>query len=733
MEREVEIITGSVEEVTFRSEESGFTVLQIEYQDEPVTAVGVMPTVVSGEFVRLEGTWQVHPSFGRQFKVSGCVSEMPSSVAGMYRYLASGVIKGIGESTAEKLIRTFGEEVFSVLENEPERLTQIKGISLSKAKKMSELFASQKALRNTMATLREYGMSPSESMRAYRSIGRELEEKFYENPYILCEDEIGMSFERADAIADRLPQRPHEMLRIMAGIKHILRHNLGNGHSCIPRSKLLMPAKNLLECSEDDVEIAIDNLISTEELVEKQLGKRTFLFLPPIYRAEKTIANKLRMFCAYPPEPIAVSSELMQFVEGSLGIGFEGKQALAIKTALEKGLLILTGGPGTGKTTTLKGIISLMEQRGLKIALTAPTGRAAKRITEITGIEAQTIHRLLGAVYGKKGKMVCRVNESDPLDIDAIIIDEISMVDVTVFAALCEALPLGCRIIMVGDFDQLPPVGAGNILQDIIAWEQIDVVKLTEIFRQAMQSDIITNSHRIVSGEYPDIVSNDNDFFFIEENDKEAAQHKIVDLVTRRLPKAYGYSPKADIQVLCPSHKGEVGTLHLNLLLQSVINPDVPKQKKINRGGFFLKEGDKVMQSRNNYDIPFEVIGEDNAGAGVFNGDIGTITAIDFRNSVLEVTFEDKKALYPMESCSDLELAYAVTVHKSQGSEFPVVIMPVIGVPKLLQYRNLLYTAVTRAKKTMILIGSQSEIKMMVDNDKKAKRYSALKYFLEDN
>ena len=731
MQNEEVIINGTVEEVTFRSSESGFCVLQIECEGEPVTAVGVMPSVVAGELVRLEGVWQVHPSFGKQFKVSGCISEMPSSTAGMYRYLASGVIKGIGESTAEKMIQKFGEDTFYVIENEPERLTQIKGLSQSKAEKVSEQFVAQKALRNTMAALQEYGMSPTESMRAYRTYGASIEHKFYDNPYILCEDEIGMSFERADSIADRLPIRPHEMVRIMAGIKHILRHNLGNGHSCVPRDKITAPAKSLLSCSEDDAEIAVDNLISTEEIIEKELGNRAFLFLPKIYAAERTIAQKMKMFCAYPPESIPVSGELMAFAENSLHITFEGKQKLAIQTALEKGLLILTGGPGTGKTTTLKGIIGLMEQRGLNIALTAPTGRAAKRITEITGIEAQTIHRLLGAAYRDKGSMHFQKNEREPLEIDAIIIDEISMVDVTVFAALCEALPLGCRIIMVGDFDQLPPVGAGNILQDIMAWGAIDTIKLTEIFRQAMQSDIITNSHRIVNGEYPDTRSNDNDFFFMPEEEKELARSTVLDLVTRRLPKAYGYDAKQDIQVLCASHLGEVGTLNLNICLQALLNPETPKKKTLNRGGFVLREGDKVMQIRNNYDIPFEIPGEE-GGAGVYNGDIGTLTRIDFRNSVAQVEFDDKIALYPFESCGDLELAYAVTVHKSQGSEFPVVVMPVLSVPKPLKYRNLLYTAVTRAKRILVLVGSEAELRAMVDNNKKAKRFSALKYFLNE-
>lgn len=729
---ESEIITGSVEEVSFRNAENGFSVIEVEVDSDTVTAVGVMPEVVAGEVVRLEGVWQVHASFGQQFKVSGCISEMPSTVAGMYRYLSSGIIKGVGESTARKIIKKFDENTFDVIENEPQRLTQIKGISPNKAEEISKTFTSQKALRNTMAALGDYGMSPAESMRAYRFYGASIEDKFSDNPYILCDEGIGMSFERADSIAMRLPKRPHEMVRIMAGIKHILRHNLGNGHSCVPRDKITAPAKSLLECSEDDAEIAVDNLISTEEIIEKELDGRAFLFLPQIYEAERTIAAKMKMFCEYPPERIEVSEELINFAQNTLKIEFEGKQELAIKTALEKGLLILTGGPGTGKTTTLKGIISLMEQRGLEIALTAPTGRAAKRITEITGLEARTIHRLLGAQYSDKGKMVFQKNERDQLDIDAIIIDEISMVDVSVFAALVEAIPLGCRIIMVGDFDQLPPVGAGNILQDVILWGKIDIIKLTEIFRQAMKSDIVTNSHRIVNGEYPDLSKNDNDFFFIYEDDKQAASQTVADLVTRRLPKAYNINPAKDIQVLCASHLGEVGTLSLNIVLQSLINAESKNKKSIKRGGFYLREGDKVMQIRNNYDIPFESTVDNSAGTGVFNGDIGLLRTIDFKNSVAEVVFDDKVALYPLESTSDLEPAYAVTVHKSQGSEFDVVVLPVLGIPKMLKYRNLLYTAVTRAKKLLVIIGSDAELKEMVDNDKKARRFSALKYFLNE-
>lgn len=730
MENETEVLNGSVEEVPYFNEENGFTVLEIGTDNETVSAVGVMPAVVPGEYVRLEGNWQIHQSFGRQFRVTGCVCEMPSGVAGMLRYLSSGIIKGIGESTARKIVDKFGENTFDVIENDCVRLAQIKGLTEKKAEDISKQFSQQQKVRNIMDALREYGMTPTESMRAYKVLGANIEKEFEKNPYVMCDDGIDMSFERADEIAMKLPIRPHEMLRIMAGIKHILRHNLGNGHTCIPRDKVTEPAKNLLDCDTDEAEIAVDNLISTEEIIEDQLGGRDFLFLPYIYDAERTIAAKMKMFVQYPPAGIPVSDELMRFAENNLKIKFQSQQEKAIKISLEKGLLILTGGPGTGKTTALKGIISLMQRQNLKILLSAPTGRAAKRITEITGVEAKTIHRLLGAQYSAGGKMIFQKNERDPLETDAIIIDEISMVDVTVFSALLEALPLGCRIIMVGDFDQLPPVGAGNILQDIMSWGKIDTVRLTEIFRQAMKSSIITNSHRIVKGQMPDITSNDNDFFFISEADRLYAQQTVTDLAVNRLPKAYKFNPVKDIQILCASHLGETGTLSLNLMLQEKLNPPQKGKKNLKRRGFTLREGDKVMQIRNNYDIPYVSLSGESEGSGVFNGDIGILSTVDFRNSSVKVVFDDKIAVYPMDSCSDLELAYAVTVHKSQGSEFDAVIMPLVSVPKPLEYRNLLYTAVTRAKKILVIVGRAEELKAMVENDRKAKRFSALKYFL---
>ncbi len=728
---ESEQISGTVESISFYNEENGFTVMCVDIEGKPVTAVGVMPKVAAGESVRLEGIWQIHSSFGRQFKVSGCVSTIPQSVGGMHAYLASGAIKGIRESTAEKIIEKFGEKSFEIIENEPERLSQIKGITLKKAEEISAEFIRQQHLRETMEYLRELGMTPGESMRAYHAFGGCIENRIKEDPYILCNDEIGMSFERVDEMVNHFVSRPHEMIRIMAGIKYILRHNLGNGHSCVPREKVIEPAKNLLECSADDAEIAIDNLISSEEIVEAALNGRYFLFLPEIYDAEKTISQKIKMFCAYPPQSISVSEELMDFAQQKLDITFEQQQRRAIRAALEKGLLILTGGPGTGKTTAIRGIISLMDRQGLNILLTAPTGRAAKRMTEITGIEAQTIHRLLGAQRSADRKLRFEYSAHNPLKADAVIVDEVSMVDVTVFAALLEALPLGCRIIMVGDFDQLPPVGAGNILQDIIEWGGIEVIKLTEIFRQAMQSGIVTNSHRIVKGEMPVYSNRNGDYFMIEQHDPATVRQIVCSLVSERLPKSYQYNPINDLQVLCASKIGECGTVSLNKTLQNILNPKSKRKKEITRAGYILREGDKVMQIHNNYDILWYNSIDNSYGSGVFNGDIGRIESIDFAAGNVNVLFDERIATYPMDQCGDIELAYAVTVHKSQGSEFRGVVMPAAGIPQMLKYRNLLYTAVTRARELLVIVGSTVELKEMIENDKKTKRYSALKYFLE--
>ena len=731
MQEDSQQISGCVEEITFRNSQSGFTVIKLIHLDEQITAVGLMPAVQVGENVRLTGEWQIHKTFGHQFRVESCVSSMPADLGSMFRYLASGAIKGIGVSTAEKIVEKFGADVFNVLENDPEALSQIKGISHNGAQKICESFKQQQRTRETIEELQNMGLTPAESMRAFNVYGNRITEKFEENPYILCDEDIGIPFDRADEIVLKLSARPHEFVRIMAGIKYILTHNLGNGHTCVPRELIIKPAENLLGCDSDSAEIAVDNLISSGEVIERVLDGRPFLFLPDIYEAEFEIAQFMKRQVEYPPVPVSSLESRIEIIEARLGIQYEQIQKKAIKIALEKGMLILTGGPGTGKTTTLNGIIRLLQNSGLDIALTAPTGRAAKRITEITGFDASTIHRLLEVEWDKRDNPVFTRNERNPLDYDAVIIDEVSMVDVKLFAALLKALPLGCRIIMVGDFDQLPPVGAGNILQDLISWGKIEVVKLTEIFRQSMTSAIIKNAHSIVRGEIPDLNSTDGDFFFINNENTSSAAAETADLVCRRLKKAYNYSPVDDIQVLCASRIGETGTVNMNRIIQQKLNPKQKGKKELVHNGYVLREGDKVMQIKNNYDIFWTNLDDMSEGTGVYNGDIGKLVNIDMANAQVQILFDERLATYTFEQCADVELAYAVTVHKSQGSEFCAVVMPAVGVPARLCYRNLLYTAVTRAKKLLVIVGTRSEIERMIKNDKKAKRFSALRYFLE--
>lgn len=730
-EKELEQLNGTVESVTFRRGDSGFTVLELDAQGELVTAVGVMPEVAEGEVLELQGRWDSHPSFGRQFRVELCQQQLPETASAILRYLSSGVIKGIGPAVAEKIVTQFGEKTFEVIENEPERLSNIKGISKKMADKFCQEFKKQFEIRQVLLTLTTVGLTSDEALKAYKLWGNETVSIVTQNPYAMCVSEIGMSFERADEIAGHVPQPPDWGHRADAGVLYVLRHNLGIGHTCLPRHQMLKPCCQLLDCGEDDVEIVIDRLIEEKQILTETIGKKEFLFLPSLYYAEKEIAARFQMMNRFPPANAEVFKGEIYAFEQVNGITLDDYQHKAVETAVEKGLLILTGGPGTGKTTTVKGIISLMKQRGLTVALAAPTGRAAKRMSELTGFEAKTIHRLLEVEF-QKGQPVFQHNEQNPLDIDAIVVDELSMVDVLLFNALLRALPLGCRLIMVGDSDQLPPVGAGNVLQDLIQSGCVPVVKLERVFRQEHQSLIIENAHAIVKGDVPDLTvrGQNSDFFFMQENNPVIASRKVVELCTQRLVKAYGYSSTEDIQVLCPSRMGELGTMNLNQILQNVLNPKGKDKKELRYKGYILREGDKVMQVKNNYDIPWT--SDTDTGLGVYNGDIGTLVFIDVQNGILGVRFDDKDAVYSTENAGELELAYAMTVHKSQGSEFKAVVMPVLGVPAPLCYRNLLYTAVTRARSLLVILGNPSVVSQMVKNDKKTRRYSALGHFLTE-
>ncbi len=725
-----ELITvkGVVEYITYQNTENGYTVLDFSSDGELFTATGNVGTLFCGEKISFTGKWTVHPTFGKQFKIEHCTREVPETTSEMLSYLSSGIIKGVKEKTAQKIIEKFGDESFYVIEHEPERLASIKGISRERANEISADFTKRAAEREALISLEKYGMSTAECLKVFKMYGPKCVDTVERNPYLLCNEGIGISFEKACEIAGRLKVPPADEYRIDAGILYCVRHNLANGHTCLPREKVYSPCMSLLACERGIIDERIDSLVNTKQLVSEHLYGREFIFMPDIYLAEKRAADNI-LFMKRFATPYGGDIE-KQILNAELigGVCYNERQKLAIRLAVEKGILILTGGPGMGKTTTLRGILKVFESQGVEVALAAPTGRAAKRMSELTGREAQTIHRLLEVEWDRNDRPVFQRNRRNPISAGAIIVDELSMVDVTLFSSLLDALPIGCRLVMVGDSDQLPPVGAGNVLHDMINSKALPVVELDEVFRQALESLIVTNAHKIVKGEMPELRVTDKDFFFMERPNPYQTALTVAELCSARLPKAYDFSPTEDIQVLCPSRKGEAGTVNVNKMLQAKLNPPEKYKREHQFGQRIFREGDKLMQIKNNYNITWK--STDKEGMGVFNGDIGILEKIDEAAHTLTVRFDDKFADYPFEGHTELEHAYAVTVHKSQGNEFEAVVMPVSGVIDKLSYRNLLYTAVTRAKTMIVLVGSHQTVERMVANNSKAKRYSALKSFI---
>ena len=730
MNENLEEIHGYVEDLVFRKPETGFTVLELSSDEEYITVVGVLPEISVGEELKLRGSWTVHQTFGKQFKAELCERTLPSTAADLYRYLASGAVKGIGPKTAQKIIERFGDESFEVLEKHPKSLALINGISLSKAEKICKAFNEQFSVRQVMIALEKLGMTASECLKIYQLYGANSVDIVRINPYVLCGEGIGIGFERAEQIAQELEVKPASEFRNRAGVLHVIRHNLRNGHTCLPREKIIAPSQGLLNVTADEVKTAIDELIKDHKLEQFVMNEKEFVALYKIYMDERSASDRIKVFLKFPPAGKPTLLQDIENIERDECIVYDDKQKEAIIKAIDKGILILTGGPGTGKTTTLNGILKLFERDGLDVALTAPTGRAAKRMSEITGREAKTIHRLLEVEWDKNDNPHFKHDSQDPLKADAVIVDELSMVDVSLFSALLDALPLGCRLIMVGDSDQLPAVGAGNVLHDLIESQTLPVVELKKVFRQAMKSRIVTNAHDIVDGKMPDLETKDNDFFFMKRSFSQAVVNTIANLCSTRLPKAYCFDPIEDIQVLCPSRKGECGSVYINKVLQATLNPPSKDKREVTLAGKTLREGDKVMQIKNNYDIIWTK-GKDE-GTGIFNGDIGVIEKIDNTSSAFSVNFEDRIAVYSFENANEIEHAYAVTVHKSQGNEFKAVVMPVFNVIPQLCYRNLLYTAVTRAKNIMVLVGSSEVVYNMTMNNSRTKRYTALKHFLTE-
>ncbi|MCH5300803.1 MAG: ATP-dependent RecD-like DNA helicase [Ruminococcus sp.] len=720
--------TGVVESVIYRNEENGYTVIELS-GDEAITAVGIMPMLNVGEEVKLTGTFKNHPSYGMQFSVVACEQSIPKSLSGILKYLSSGAIKGIGPATAQKLVKEYKERTIEILENEPERVAMMRGITLEKAREISRQIKMNTGVRELLVYFAGYDISPNCALSVYKALGNEAIERIKENPYILCNGDFNISFEKADKIAMAQDKPADSEYRIRAGLAYVLNHNMINGHTCLPKDTLVKVSADFLEISKELCLSILEEMLLDSSIANDEIGDKAFSFIPSVHRCEKFIAARINFICRYPADRIPDIDKRIKHIEDTENIQYADLQKKAINDALSKGMLVLTGGPGTGKTTTLNAIIRILKDCGKKVFLTAPTGRAAQRMSKVTGCEAKTIHRLLEVNFTKGEEMAFKHNEKNLLDCDALVVDEVSMVDIFLFESLMKALPLGCRLILVGDSNQLPSVGPGNVLEDIVSSNTIPVVALNEIFRQSMESLIVTNAHKIVNGEMPDLTKKDKDFFFLPCYNQYDISNIIVDLCKRRLPNSYGYSPFEDIQVLAPSKKGELGTTELNKKLQLALNPNTENAEEITVNGKNFRKGDKVMQIKNNYDINwYKENGE--TGAGIFNGDIGILESISKKSNIIKVIFDDKIAVYDSDSISDLDFAYACTVHKSQGNEFEAVIIPMHkGAPQL-YYRNLLYTAVTRAKRLLILVGDKNTVEYMVNNNRRSKRYSGLKEFL---
>lgn len=729
MSENEQTLSGVVERVVFQNGENGWTVLEVVSDEELQRVVGVFPAVHAGEQLKLTGNWVEHPKFGRQFRAQSCEQYLPTDKDAVFRYLASGAIKGIGPVTASALVQKFGDDTLRVIEEEPEHLSQVKGITVRRAQEIGKEFREQFGLREILLAFSGYGLTQSEALRCFKRWGASAVETIRANPYLLCSVGLYISFERADAIAHSMAYAHDAASRVEAGILHVLRHNLNNGHTCLPSDKLVLAAAGLLQVELSEVTAVLRDMIGRFTVREENINERLFIFLPDLYQAEKYIASRIQLMGGVHTVTDTLLPKKIEQIEKQNNISYENQQRKAIIAAVERGALILTGGPGTGKTTTLRAIITLLESLGERVEIAAPTGRAAKRMSELTGCEARTLHRLLEVQWDENDRPFFDRNEKNLLDIDTLIVDEVSMVDALLFESLLRALKSGCRLILVGDTNQLPAVGAGSILHDLIRSNVLPMVELTEVFRQALTSDIVANAHRIVAGKMPQLTKKDGDFFFLPQPSAEETAKAVVDLCHRRLPAGYGISLFEEIQVLCPGRKGVIGTVQLNAALQEMVNPPSEHKTEWQSNGTLFRQGDKVMHIKNDYDIGW-TRDDGTYGTGVFNGDIGILEDISPRDQVLTVRYDDRIAQYTYDQAQELELAYAITVHKSQGSEFHTVVLPLFRQPPQLCYRNLLYTAVTRAKSLLVAVGSGETLNTMVDNSREMLRYTGLEHFV---
>lgn len=720
-------INGIISSVIYLNDENGYAVVRMETDSgEMVTAVGCLPYIAPGEMISAEGSWVTHAQHGRQFKIEQSNRLLPISADGIYEYLAGSTVKGIGPATAALIVDRFKEKSLDILEMHPEKLAEIKGISLTKAKDLSASFKKQAGVRRLTEFLCAYGIKPLVALKLYRAYGSAALETVHENPYIISASHIGASFAEADNLALELGIEGDSINRISAAVLFELQHNSGNGHCFIPRDKLIAATSQLISVPEDLVSDAIDSLSENGGLVCDKVANLNVCYLTELYEAETYTAERLKSMVGLKTKSSANIERLITKLESLYDISYAPLQKQSIELALNNRILVITGGPGTGKTTILKGILSLYDELELETLLAAPTGRAANRMSELTGREAFTIHRLLGAKMAEDGEtVVFSKHEGDPLNCDALVLDECSMVDITLMSSLLKALKPGCRLVLVGDADQLPSVGPGNVFSDIIRSQTVPTVRLTEIFRQKGDSRIVRNAHMINRGEHPDFEANTGDFFRLRRLNGGTAVETIVELCARRLPENMKI-PSASIQVLSPTRKGETGTVNLNKRLQAALNPPSESKKEKLFGKAVFRVGDRVIQTKNNYDTIWKTKGGV-SGAGVYNGDIGTIAQIDPITETLTVDFEDKLATYSFEMLNELEHAWALTVHKSQGSEYRAVVLALSGDVQMLLTRGVLYTAVTRAKELLIMVGDDNIAHRMIDNNKQSRRYSALR------
>lgn len=730
MEKTVESLAGYVEHIIYRNADNGYTVLNLVSGEDEITCVGIFSAIAEGENIEAQGEYTEHPTYGQQFKVTSFEEKAPEDEEAIERYLGSGAIKGIGLAMAARIVRRFKEDTFRIIEEEPERLAEIKGISNRKAMEIASQVNEKRDLRQAMIFLQQYGITMNLAVKVYQAYGQDVYGIIRENPYRLADDIDGVGFRTADEIAARVGIRMDSDFRVRSGILYTLLQASGEGHTYLPETELTPRASKLLNVTAEQVEKQYMDLAIERKIILKQMEDQTQIYAASFYYMEANTATMLkRLNVSYDVSDAEIEQQIRR-IEKKSGMTLDEHQVTAVKEAVRNGLLVITGGPGTGKTTTINTIIRYFELEGLEIFLAAPTGRAAKRMSETTGFEARTVHRMLELNGGAEGSGGFERDESNPLEADVIIVDEMSMVDISLMYSLLKAISVGTRLILVGDVNQLPSVGPGSVLRDIIQSHACNVVMLTKIFRQASTSDIIVNAHKINHGEEVILDNKSMDFFFLKRYDADVIINVVLQLIKQKLPKFVDATPY-DIQVLTPMRKGLLGVERLNGILQRYMNPPANDKVEKEYGSTVFREGDKVMQTKNNYQLAWEIRTKFgltvDKGLGIFNGDMGIIRQInDFAEQMIIEFDEGRMVEYPYKLLDELELAYAITIHKSQGSEYPAVVIPLLGGPMMLMNRNLLYTAVTRARKCVTLVGNEVTFQQMIQNTSQQKRYSGL-------